>query len=95
MSAFGASPGYDYLSRVTAGYSGIASTAPDIKVARKTSSFPSIVTCTLPSGPTPNSKAGGGQKPAADTSDTAGTHQKLVLRKEEAMYSDAAAMACG
>jgi len=55
MSAFGASPGYDYLSRVTAGYSGIASTAPDIKVARKTSSFPSIVTCAVPSGPTPNS----------------------------------------
>ena len=31
-------------------------------------------------------KAGGGRKPTADTSDPAATHQKLILKKEEAMY---------
>ena len=34
-------------------------------------------------------------KSRADTSDTADIHQKLILKKEEAIYSNADAMACG
>ena len=41
-------------------------------------------------------KGGGGQKSPADTSDTAGTHQKLILKKEEvAPAVDTSAMTQG
>ena len=43
------------ISRVTAGYSGIGSAAPAVKLARIPSKFPLIVTCAVPEGPPPNS----------------------------------------
>ena len=66
------------ISRVTAGYSGIGSAAPAVKLARIPSKFPLIVTCAVPEGPLPIHRPGEGQKSPADTSDTAGTHQKLI-----------------